>query len=51
MEKKESDSLSLTYILQELINAALEAERHLYLNQHPDNSANTTEISKWEIST
>ena len=40
MEKKESGNLSLTSVLQEFINTALEAERRLYLQQHPDNSAN-----------
>ena len=39
-EKKEEGNFSLASFLQDMINAIAEAEREVYLREHPENSAN-----------
>jgi len=39
-QQKEKGNLSLSSFLQDMINAIAEAERKIYLKEHPDNSAN-----------
>ena len=39
-EQKETGNFSLSSFLQDMINAIIEVERELYLEQHPENSAN-----------
>ena len=39
-QQKEKGNLSLSSFLQDMINAIAEAERKIYLKEHPENSAN-----------